>query len=241
MDINIFNSALNTIRSNLKNINYALPFNKDTAGHIYSAFVFSTIISISRLHGNNVTFHNQNGQATGTFIQRKSPGNIHSNANQYTYAQISNRHTSYDLHIGIQVHGKSRVMHECDLALLCNTISERCISRKIDPDHSNLRMFIECKYRTNDLILDVGRSFIGLATEFSNSKIGILVSNRNLLSITNLMKHYNSKQLYFLNIDTDYSEAHDYNYLFHLLYIILNYKKKLHTEKIRLIRLPKKP
>lgn len=241
MDINIFNSALNTIRSNLKNINYALPLNKDAAGHIYSAFVFSTIIRISRHLKYKVTFLNSTGLAKEIFKQRKAPGYIYSNTNQYTYARISNADISYDLHMGIQVHGKSSVMHECDLALLLSTISEKCISREIDPVHSNLRMFIECKYRTNGLILDIGRSFIGLATEFSNSKIGILISNKNLLSITNLMKHYNSKQLYFLNIDTDYSEAHDYNHFFRLLYTILNHKKKLHTEKIRFIRLPKKP
>ena len=117
---------------------------------------------------------------------RTNPGYIKSD-DQYTYALISfpgSRKPSLEAHVGIYVAGKSKVKHECDVALLFSSEAEACrqhhrsFSRVALPRYTQVLLSIECKYYNDEEIgIALARSFIGLVTDL-RVKNAFFVTNK---------------------------------------------------------------
>jgi hypothetical protein len=96
--------------------------------------------------------------------------------------------------IGIFVAGKSRVRHECDIALISRTEGEACRryhreTRRIAlPRYSQLLLAAECKYYDLELDIDLARSFIGLVTD-------LVLGAKNAFFVTNKASNSPAKLL----------------------------------------------
>ncbi len=133
---------------------------------------------------------------------RTSPGYITS-SDPYTYAIITfpgKRKPALEAHVGVYVAGRSKVKHECDVALLSSAEVESCrqyhssSSRVALPRASKAVLAVECKYYDTDIQTDTARSFIGLVSDLgvknalfvtnkaSNSPAKLLISQGKRLS-----------------------------------------------------------
>jgi hypothetical protein len=103
------------------------------------------------------------------FIFRGAPGNIYSTHRNYGYAFFSiNRH-NYELHVGVEYEGKSRMMHELDVSVILANAADTCRKNVKNPLSKSLIAGWECKFYTGTLDKALGRQFVGLVSDMSNT------------------------------------------------------------------------
>ena len=71
-----------------------------------------------------------------------------------------------EAHVGIFVAGKSKLLHECDVAVLDRNEAATCRARQVNPRPGKVLLAIECKYYlSSSLGINLGRSFLGLVND----------------------------------------------------------------------------
>jgi len=120
-------------------------------------------------------------------VFRTSPGYIFSTAHAYTHAIITfPNKPPLEAHVGVRVVGKSRVLHECDVAVIEQAEAETCRQRQVPPRSSKVLIAVECKFYSTPLQLYLARAFLGLASDLS-VKEAIFVTNTSSDSIEKLL------------------------------------------------------
>jgi hypothetical protein len=158
------------------------------ASDLYEAYLFTRVVRAAIVEGASVSYENVDGSRPSHFTFRTSPGHIHSTAHAYTHAVIVfPNQPVLEAHVGVRVAGKSRVLHECDVALIRQTEAESCRQWRTDPRSSQLELAIEAKYYvSSDLELGLGRAFIGLKADLS-AQLACFVTNSTSTSIMRLL------------------------------------------------------
>lgn len=152
--------------------NYAIGSANDY--DIFEGYIFALLLEEAGNVGANVVCaSNPGGVSLTSCTFRTSPGYITS-TDPYTYAIITfpgRRKPSLEAHIGVFVAGRSKVKHECDIALMLRAEAETCrlfhrdTSRIGLPRSSKLILAAECKYYSRELQIYLARSFIGLVSD----------------------------------------------------------------------------
>lgn len=120
-----------------------------------------------------------------SFYFRTTPSSIFSTAHDYCHAEIRfPRAPVLEAHIGIYVSGKSRVNHECDVAVIYHDEATTCRTHNVHPRSSKVLMSVECKYYLSSTLgIDLGRSFLGLIDDiYTDGRF--FVSTQNTGSVT---------------------------------------------------------
>jgi len=163
--------------------------NSSAANDVYEVYLFTLIISAAVNEGATIQYLDRNGIPTTSLIFRSSPGYINSSIKNYSYAKISfNGCPELEAHISVRVSGQSTVLHESDISVLLTSEADLCrlSPDRVAPRSSKLVVSIEAKYYTTNLGLHLGRSFLGLTTDFSAQEI-IFITNSSSDSITKLL------------------------------------------------------
>ena len=95
-----------------------------------------------------------------------------------------------EAHVGIYVSGKSKVNHECDVAVLDQDEANTCRGQSVHPRSSKVLLAIECKYYlSSSLGVDLGRYFLGLIDDiYTNGRF--FVSTQNTGSVDKLFSRH---------------------------------------------------
>lgn len=121
---------------------------------------------------------------------RTSPGAIFSAAQQYTHAVIEFAGCpALEAHVGIRVTGRSRVLHECDVAVLERNEGQLCRREQVHPRASKVLIATECKFYTSSVQLYLGRAFLGLTSDIYR-KERYFVTNSQSPSVAKLIGHH---------------------------------------------------
>jgi hypothetical protein len=154
---------------------------------IFEAYVLSLVIQAAEAEDATISYQDVFGNVPTNFVFRTSPGYIFSTAHPYTHAIItfSNR-PPLEAHVGVRVVGKSRVLHECDVAVMEQAEAETCRQRQVPPRSSKVLIAVECKFYSTPLQLYLARAFLGLASDLS-VKEAIFVTNTSSDSIEKLL------------------------------------------------------
>jgi hypothetical protein len=138
-----------------------------TGEDLYEAYVWSLVLEAASNEGATIRLRDRYGRAPTQFWFRTSPSNIFSTAHNYCHAEIEfPRRPSLEAHIGIFVAGRSKVPHECDVAVLYKSEAEICRSSSVHPRSGKVILTAECKYYINSTIgINLGRSFLGLLND----------------------------------------------------------------------------
>jgi hypothetical protein len=157
------------------------------ASDLFEGYVFSLAVQAAQTEGASITYRDVNGNVSTNFMFRTSPGYIYSRSQLYSYALIlfQNR-PPLEAHLGVRVEGISKVLHECDVAVLEQSEADRCWRRLVSPRSSKVLIAVECKFYTTPLQLHLARSFLGLLSDLS-AKDGLFVSNNSSNSIEQLL------------------------------------------------------
>jgi hypothetical protein len=160
-----------------------------TAGNdLYEAYLFGLVMRAARREGFSITLADAAGAATAIRL-RRAPGRLPSGGSpgaRFTHAVLAcPLRPALELHTGVRVVGRSKVLHEADVLLLPQAEADRCRGLNLDPRGSDAVLLIEAKYYTDPVGLDTGREFLGLSTEVS-AKNKVFVATLAGESVTSL-------------------------------------------------------
>src|SRR5689334_9838992 len=163
---------------------------KSASNDVFEGYIWSLIVQAARNEGADIRYEDVIGNSTTNLCFRTSPGNIFSRAHMYTHAVISfPGHPALESHIGIKVAGKSKLLHECDIAVLYRDEARSCRREYVHPHAHAIVLAAECKYYASTLPLDLGRSFLGLAGEIHKDG-RYFISNSTSRSVATLLRHH---------------------------------------------------
>ena len=141
-------------------------------GDLYELYIWSLVVDAARAEGAIVDFRNVHGAlVTSDFVFRTSPGRIFSTLQPYTHARISfERCPVLEVHLGIFIAGKSKVIHECDVAVIYADAAETCRMEHVHPKSTQLLLSAECKFYVQSTMgVGLARSYLGLVSEFKHT------------------------------------------------------------------------
>jgi hypothetical protein len=160
---------------------------------IYENYVWALCLRAARQQGATIGYEAIDEAATSTLVFRTSPGAIYSSAQPYTHAVIEfPACPPLEAHIGIRVTGKSRVLHECDVAVLEKNEARLCRFEQVHPRASKVLIAVECKFYTSAIQLGLGRSFLGLTSDI-HRKQRYFVTNGQSPSVVKLIAYHDSE------------------------------------------------
>jgi hypothetical protein len=164
--------------------------NASDACDLFEAYILTLVIRAAVEEGATISYEGVTGSVPSVFTFRTSPGDIFSNHRDYTHAilQFPNK-PELEAHIGIMVQGRSKVLHECDVAVLYRTEAETCRQSNAHPRHSKVLLSVECKCYTSRIPLHLGRAFLGLMRDLSTLD-RFFVCNRDAPSVKPLIAAY---------------------------------------------------
>jgi hypothetical protein len=108
-----------------------------TAGNdLYEAYLFGIVLRAARMEGFSVAFANADGPATVLRL-RRAPGRLSTGgppAARFTHAVLAcPSRPALEVHTGVGVVGKSKVVHEADVLVLPQAAADRCRDFDLDP------------------------------------------------------------------------------------------------------------
>ena len=139
---------------------------------LYELYIWSLVIEAARAEGASVEFRDVHGaRVSSNVVFRTSPGRIFSRLQPYTHALISfDQCPPLEAHIGIFVSGKSKVIHECDVAVLYADSAATCRIEEVHPKSTQLLLSAECKFYVQSTMgVGLARSYLGLVSEVKHS------------------------------------------------------------------------
>jgi len=162
------------------------------ASDIYEAYILSLVLDAAKREGATISYQDVFGKVPTTFVFRTSPGHLFSRVHPYTHAVLTfPSKPSVEAHIGVRVFVISKVLHECDVAVITSDEAETCRQLRVSPRYKNVILAVECKFYACDLPLHLARSFMGLTKELrSNNRFFVL--NIDSLSATKMLSHHHS-------------------------------------------------
>jgi hypothetical protein len=162
-----------------------------TGNDLYECYIWSLVLEAARREGATIRLMTRYGVPATSFYFRTSPSSIFSTAHDYCHAEIGfPRAPVLEAHIGIYVSGKSRVNHECDVAVVYQDEANTCRANNVHPRSSKVLMSVECKYYLSSTLgVDLGRSFLGLIDDiYTDGRF--FVSTQNAGSVDKLFSRH---------------------------------------------------
>lgn len=144
---------------------------RPTAGNdLYEAYLFGLVLRAARLERFRITLADADGLASVLKL-RRAPGRLASagsSAARFTHAVLEcPTRPTLEVHTGVGVVGRSKVIHEADVLVLPQSDADRCRQFNLDPRGARALLLIEAKYYTEILKLGTGREFLGLCSEIN--------------------------------------------------------------------------
>ena len=98
----------------------------------------------------SVSYETVHGAPAKSLNVRTAPGAIYSTTRDYTHAVLAFPNCPVlEVHVGIKVTGRSRVLHECDVAVLDKDEAELCRAEHVHPRATKVLVAAECKFYTS--------------------------------------------------------------------------------------------
>lgn len=163
------------------------------ASDLFEAYVFSMVLDAARAEGATIFYENVNRAPPTQFVFRTSPGYIFSTTQPYTHAVIRfGRMPQLEAHVGVRIEGISKVLHECDVAVLYRDEAEVCRSNRVSPRSAKTLLSVECKFYSSDVPLGLARAFLGLTSDVGRDN-RFYVVNTSSRSSEKLLAYHKKK------------------------------------------------
>lgn len=185
-DTDVLESAIDTLLDHPLGAGY-YEVAQPVAGKLYEAYIFGLCLRAVRELQSSPVLRGVTGPPT-PFIFRGAPGQIHSRARNYGYAEFSLGEQDLEIHTGVEFRGTSKATHELDVCIMKAEHARKCRHRypPQDPPASSLVCGWECKYYAGNLPKASGRAFVGLLDDMGTKiRVSALCSNSDNLRLRN--------------------------------------------------------
>lgn len=165
------------------NVNLAAIVNPNLRRHkqlrnLFILYIFNIIVAGAKNEGGKVSYKDVTKQATDKLIFRQRPGQIYDKTQPYTHALIEfENKPPLEIHIGVKVHGRLRVLYDCDICVLYKMEADACRNNSREPRASRILLGVNCEYSASQLQPEVAQAFLSLASELRVAGDCYFVSN----------------------------------------------------------------
>lgn len=170
----------------------ALQLNSDTIARAYEAYVWSLCKrAVETVGGRAVLTGINTGDNPRLIVLRGAPGNMSSTDQDYCYIDCELGEKTFEIHLDVQYEGTSKAPHEIDISFCDRDSADAVRATGRLPRSAKLLVAIECKFYTAAPPgIAQGREFVGLLSDFTNTRMNAFVSNR---AAQNLGKYFANK------------------------------------------------
>ncbi|PSJ39040.1 hypothetical protein [Allosphingosinicella deserti] len=159
---------------------------------LYECYIWALVLEAARREGASISLVTRSGMPATAFYFRTAPTSIFSTLHDYCHAEIRFPRGApvLEAHVGIYVSGKSRVNHECDVAVVYQDEANTCRFNSVHPRSSKVILSVECKYYLSSTLgVDLGRSYLGLIDDiYADGRF--FVSTQNAGSVDKLFSRH---------------------------------------------------
>lgn len=179
-------NLLNEIDTLLGGVNVSYT-SASATNDLYEGFVFALVIQAAKAAGASVTYETVHGAPTSDLVFRTSPGMLYSVVQPYTHAVLQfDKLDALEVHVGVRVQGRSKVLHECDVLVLSQSEAALSRGKSVAPRGSKCLLAVECKFYASPLGLALAREFHGLHSDLA-VQFPHFVSNLRSRSVERLL------------------------------------------------------
>ncbi|MCW7942727.1 hypothetical protein AAW14_11935 [Streptomyces hygroscopicus] len=155
---------------------------------LYEASLLVLCLDAARDAGGTVLL-TQDGSTTAAELRfRRAPGNLWSGNFTYALVDFPGTQKQLEIHLGVfVVAGRSKVAHECDVAVIDHQEAERSRQAAVHPRSSKLVSAIEAKHYSTSPALGIGRNFLGLAQELGEKNCSLVYPSQSTANLAGLI------------------------------------------------------
>ena len=160
---------------------------------LYEASLLALCLEASAEAGGTALLTQDGTTPAGVLHFRRAPGNLWSG--NFTHALVSfpDVQKRLEIHLGVYVAGRSKVAHECDVAIIEHQEAERSRQAAVHPRSIKVVAAIEAKHYSTSPGLDVGRSFLGLTQELGDRERSLVYPSRSSVNLAGLIAKRHSE------------------------------------------------
>lgn len=145
---------------------------------LYNFYTFSIIIKAARNEGALVYYKDVLKRNPEQLVFRRRSGQIYDRSKPYTHAVIEfPEKPPLEIHMGVKIHGRLRVLYDCDICVLYKMEADSCRANQRQPRASRILMAVDCQYYTSQLKLEFAQAFIAFSSELRVAGNCYFVSN----------------------------------------------------------------
>lgn len=146
--------------------------------NLFKFYIFNIVVKAARNEGALVYYKDVEKKHPETLIFRQRPGQIYDKTQPYTHAVVEfENKPPLEIHIGVKVHGRLRVLYDCDICVLYKIEADACRNNCREPRASRILLAVNCEHYTSQLRLEVAQAFLSLVSELRVAGDCYFVSN----------------------------------------------------------------
>ena len=154
----------------------------------FKFYIFNIIIKAARNEGALVYYKDVLKRNPETLVFRRRAGQIYDLTQPYTHAVIEFEQKPHlEIHLGVKIHGRLRVLYDCDVCVLYKMEADSCRTNKREPRASRIFIAIDCHHYASELPLELAQAFIAFSSELRVSGDCYFVSNSSSNSVAKLL------------------------------------------------------
>lgn len=154
----------------------------------FKFYIFNIIIKAARNEGALVYYQDVLKRNPETLVFRRRAGQIYDLTQPYTHAVIEfEQKPPLEIHLGVKIHGRLRVLYDCDVCVVYKMEAESCRTNKREPRASRIFMAINCQHYASELRLEFAQTFIAFSSELRVAGDCYFVSNSSSPAVGKLL------------------------------------------------------
>jgi hypothetical protein len=144
----------------------------------FKFYIFNIIVKAARNEGAFVYYKDVLKRNPETLVFRRRAGQIYDLTQPYTHAVIEfEQKPPLEIHLGVKIHGRLRVLYDCDVCVLYKMEADSCRTNKREPRASRIFLAIDCQHYVSELRLEFAQAFIAFSSELRVAGDCYFVSN----------------------------------------------------------------
>ncbi len=154
----------------------------------FKFYIFNIIIKAARNEGALVYYQDVLKRNPETLVFRRRAGQIYDLTQPYTHAVIEfEQKPPLEIHLGVKIHGRLRVLYDCDVCVVYKMEAESCRTNQREPRASRIFMAINCQHYASELRLEFAQTFLAFSSELRVAGDCYFVSNSSSPAVGKLL------------------------------------------------------
>jgi hypothetical protein len=163
------------------------PRQRQTA-NLFKFYILSIVIQAARNEGALVYFKDVLKRDPEGLTFRHRSGQIYDTTQPYTHGVIEfENKPPLEIHLGVKVHGRLRMLYDCDICVLYKMEAESCRENQREPRASRILIAVDCHHYTTQLKLEFAQAFLAFSSELRVAGNCYFVSNSESETVAKLL------------------------------------------------------